>query len=136
MRRVYRPRRDRRRGRPCQPGSRAADNRRAGSVAEPYRAGRRAWEDTVWGLISAGPVEGGSVAALYLLPLAGEFPRAHRAQPEGIDARGCVPPFGAWRSVRAAVPRRQPADGGADADRRPGKAVPVTRDPRIPRGEI
>src|SRR5438105_5452695 len=54
MRRGYRPHRDRRRGRPCRPGNQAADNRRAGSVAAAYRARRRAWEDTVWGLFAQG----------------------------------------------------------------------------------
>src|SRR6266852_5452508 len=122
MRRLVRARRDRRRDRPCRRGSRGAGNRRAGSVAEPYRTGRRAWGATVrldWSRSGKHPANaaepafaetimldritisfgtdarGGISAALYLLPLAGEFPRAHRAQPEGIEARRYLPPSGA-----------------------------------------
>src|SRR5256885_12029359 len=74
--------------------------------------------------------------ALYLLPLAGELPGAHRAEPEGAPARGRVSASGEGRPVRRRLQGAEPADGGADPDRWRCETVPVAGDTRISRREI
>src|SRR5882757_4812472 len=54
--------------------------------------------------------------ALHILPVAGELPGPHRAEPEGHRAGGQLPAPRKGRSVRRRIPGDQPADGGADLD--------------------
>src|SRR3954454_21810749 len=85
------------------------------------------------GHVAAPPLREGRGEALYLLPIAGEFPGTHRAEPEGVGARRYVPAPGEGRPVRRRLQGAEPANGGADPDRWGDQAVPVAGDPRISR---